>query len=109
MNKALLPLIICVQLASAYAAATDLPEKTTEEKYITELTAIVPEIGLMVSDISSVRKHNCNETLTIKRMQEIIANDEFVTDTLRKYSKDHSYMKSDEYRNTLDQTYKKCS
>lgn len=109
MNKFLLSLLLCAPFASGIASETDLDDQSPERKYVIALYELSPEMGLIISDISSVRKHNCNDTMSIKRMKNTLVNDSFVTDTLKKHAADPSYMDSAEYRALLDQTYSQCS
>nr|UWX38405.1 hypothetical protein KK467_p0485 [Klebsiella pneumoniae] len=55
-----------------------------------------------------MRRHNCNDTMTIKRMQDTLANDVFVSDTLRRNAADRSYMDSESYRAELNRNYRQC-
>ena len=109
MIKVITPLLLCVPLAYGISAEINSNAISPEEKYIDEIHVISPEMGMLISDISNVRKHNCNETMSIKSMQYTLANDEFVFDSLRKNASDSSYLGSDAYRNALNKTYKQCS
>lgn len=109
MKKMVLSIILCMPLASGIAAESNSNTKTPEEQYIDAVGAISPEMGIMISDISNVRKHNCNETITVKGIQDTLANDGFIFDTLKKNSSDSSYLESDAYRAELNRNYKQCS
>lgn len=63
---------------------------------------------MIIADIASVRRHNCNDTMTIKRMQDTLANDVFVSYTLRRSAADRSYMDSEAYRTELNRNYRQC-
>lgn len=95
-------------LASGIAAENNENAARPEEQYIDAVHTISPEMGIMISDISNVRKLNCNETISVKGMQDTLANDEFIFDTLRKIASDSSYLGSDAYRTALSDTYKHC-
>ncbi|MEQ0006718.1 hypothetical protein ABLU95_10850 [Klebsiella sp. GG_Kp146] len=109
MTKVILLLLLCAPFALSIAAETDTDARPPEKKYIIALYELSPVMGLIISDIASVRKHNCNDTMTIKRMQDTLANDVFVSDTLRRNAADHSYMDSEAYRVELNRNYRQCS
>ncbi|AOO59860.1 hypothetical protein AN237_25230 (plasmid) [Raoultella ornithinolytica] len=108
MNKLILSLLLFVPFASGIAAESDPEVRPPEKKYIIALYELSPVIGLIISDIASVRRHNCNDTMTIKRMQDTLANDVFVSDTLRRNAADLSYMDSEAYRAELNRNYRQC-
>ncbi|SMG73003.1 Uncharacterised protein [Klebsiella quasipneumoniae] len=108
MKKTIISILLCVPFASGIAAESKSNTKTPEEQYIDAVRAILPEMGIMISDISNVRKLNCNETISVKGMQDTLSNDEFIFDTLKKNASDSSYLGSDAYRTALNDTYKHC-
>ncbi|AOO59859.1 hypothetical protein AN237_25225 (plasmid) [Raoultella ornithinolytica] len=108
MKKTILSILLCLPFSPGMAAENNENTTTPEEQYIDAVRAILPEMGIMISDISNVRKLNCNKTISVKGMQDTLANDEFIFDTLKKNASDSSYLGSDAYRTALNDTYKHC-